>query len=313
MRTTEDRRLTVLFIFVSLAYISGPSVAPARSGEPDPWVKKIAANAPKVPTVRVAEPREILVFSLATGYQHSVIPNVDQVFQVVGQVSGAFRATITRDIEDFAADRLKKFDVLVLNNTCSVGPRRDLLLDVLENDSRFKELSEKQRQKKARTLEKSILEFVRMGKGLVAIHGSPTLLNNSVEFTEMVGAAFDYHPPSQEVTLRTVEPEHPLAAAFRGKGAFVHKDEPYCFKGPYVKKNFRPLLAIETESVKDPKGRFADDVRYTAWIKPYGEGRVFFCSPSHFRESYESPILLSFLLDGIQYAAGDYPCDDSTR
>ena len=47
-------------------------------------------------------------------------------------------------------------------------------------------------------------------------------------------------------------------------------------------------------------------------IKPYGEGRVFYCSPSHFPESYESATLLQFLLDGVQYAAGDLKCDDST-
>jgi type 1 glutamine amidotransferase len=53
-------------------------------------------------------------------------------------------------------------------------------------------------------------------------------------------------------------------------------------------------------------------VRYVAWIKPHGKGRVFYCSPSHFPESYESPTMLQFLLDGIQYAAGDLECDDST-
>ena len=45
----------------------------------------------------------------------------------------------------------------------------------------------------------------------------------------MVGGAFDYHPPNQEVTIRTVDEKHPLVAAFRGKEPFVHRDEPYCF------------------------------------------------------------------------------------
>ncbi len=128
----------------------------------------------------------------------------------------------------------------------------------------------------------------------------------------MIGAAFDYHPPNQEVTVRTVDEEHPLVAAFKGKGPFIHRDEPYCFNGAYMKFDFRPLLSMDVEGLKDPVGRVGDMVRYVAWIRAHGKGRVFYCSPSHFPESYESATLLQFLLDGVQYAAGDLPCDDST-
>ena len=160
-------------------------------------------------------------------------------------------------------------------------------------------------------MEQSLLDFVAGGKGLVVIHGAPTLLNNSAKFTEMVGGAFYYHPPNQTLTVRTVDAGHPLVAAFRGKGPFIHRDEPYCFNGPYAKFDFHPLLVIDTQGLKDPKGDAGKMVRYVAWIKPYGKGRVFFCSPSHFPESYTSPTLLRFLLDGTQYAAGDLKCDDS--
>ncbi len=128
----------------------------------------------------------------------------------------------------------------------------------------------------------------------------------------MIGGAFDYHPPNQEVTLRTVDENHPLVAAFRGKGPFIHRDEPYCFKGAYEKMEFRPLLTMDVEGLKDPRNQVDKLKRYVAWIKPYGKGRVFYCSPSHFPESYESTTMLQFLLDGTQYAAGDLKCDDST-
>ena len=137
------------------------------------------------------------------------------------------------------------------------------------------------------------------------------MLNNSAKFTEMIGGAFDYHPSNQELTLHTVDADHPLVAAFRGKGPFVHRDEPYCFKGSYEKLDFRPLLSMDVEGIKDSKGRVGKMARYVAWIKPYGRGRVFYCSPSHFPKSYESSTLLQFLLDGVQYANGDLKCDDS--
>jgi type 1 glutamine amidotransferase len=274
------------------------------------WTASVQAKAPARPTVE-APKRKVLVFSLFTGFNHLVIPHVDRVFEILAKKSGAFDVEITRDIERLSADNLAPYDVLVLNNNCSKGKRRNLFLDVLESEAKYAGLSATEQQAKSDALEQSMLDFVARGKGLVVIHGAPVLLNNSEKFTDMVGAAFDYHPPNQEVTLRTVDENHPLVAAFRGKGPFVHRDEPYCFKGAYEKFNFRPLLSMDVEGLKDPRKQVGNLTRYVAWIKPYGEGRVFYCSPSHFPESYESATMLQFLLDGTQYAAGDLKCDDS--
>jgi type 1 glutamine amidotransferase len=297
----------------------GSSLAEERLPEPKQdiqpptaeWKASVEKNAPEQPTVKAAK-RKLLVFSLFTGYDHKVIPHVDEVLQIIGKKSGAFDATVTVDIEMLMPEKLAAFDVLVLNNNCSEGDRRELFLDELEKNDKYKGLTEQQRRAKADVLEKSLLDFVAGGKGLVAIHGAPTMLNNSEKYTEMVGGAFDYHPANQFVTIRTVDKNHPLVAAFRGKEPFIHRDEPYLFKGAYEKLNFRPLLSMDTDSLKDKADSRANKmVRYVAWIKPYGTGRVFYCSPSHFPESYESPTILRFLLDGIQYAAGDLKCDDS--
>jgi type 1 glutamine amidotransferase len=274
-------------------------------------VATVEAAAPSKPTVQ-ADKRKLLVFSLYTGFNHKVIPHVDRVFEVLGKKSGAFDVKITREIEQLSPENLAGYDVLVLNNNCSKGPRRNLLLDELENNPKYSDMTPEGRQAKADALKQSMLDFVSGGKGLVVIHGAPTILNNDVEFTRMIGAAFDYHPPNQEVTVRPVDEDHPLVAAFRGKGPFIHRDEPYCFSGAYKQLDFHPLLSMDTDKVKDPRGHFSDMVRYVSWIKPYGKGHVFYCSPSHFPESYESATLLQFLLDGIQYAAGDLKCDDST-
>jgi uncharacterized protein len=274
------------------------------------WTAKIQELAPAKPTVGAAK-RKVLVFSLFTGYKHHVVPYVDRVFEVLGKKSGAFVATRTVDIEALMPANLAAYDVLVLNNNCSISPRRNLFLDELERNPKYRDMTANQRQAKADSLEQSILDFVAGGKGLVVIHGSPAMLNKSVQFTEMVGAAFDYHPANQEVILHTVNADHPLLAAFRGKEPFIHRDEPYCFNGPYEKLNFHPLLFMDAKGIKDSKGRVGKIVRYVAWIKPYNKGRVFYCSPSHFPESYESSTLLRFLLDGVQYACGDLKCDDS--
>ncbi len=274
------------------------------------WTAKIQSLAPTRATVNAAK-RKVLVFSLFTGFKHDVSPYVDRVFEVLGKKSGAFDATQTVDIEALTPKRLAAYDVLVLNNNCSIAPRRNLFLDELERNPKYRGMTASQRQVRADSLQQSLLDFVAGGKGLVAIHGAATMLNNSAKFTEMIGGAFDYHPSNQELTLSTVDADHPLVAAFRGKGPFVHRDEPYCFKGSYEKLNFHPLLSMQVKGVRDPQGRLGKIARYVAWIKPYGKGRVFYCSPSHFPESYETATLLQFLLDGVQYASGDLKCDDS--
>lgn len=55
----------------------------------------------------------------------------------------------------------------------------------------------------------------------------------------------------------------------------------------------------------------SEPIRYISWIKPYGKGRVFVCTPSHNAQSFENPELLQFMLNGIQYALGDLKADDT--
>jgi len=264
------------------------------------WITKIEKIAPEKPTAEPAKERKALLFSTMTGFKHWVTPHTAEVVKVLGSKSGAFTVVESNDVRMFEPDNIKQFDLIVLNNNCSDRKKRDLFFDVTKDTE------------KAASLEKSLLAHIRSGKGLVAIHGAIVMQNNSAEFSEMLGGSFDFHPKQQEVICNLVDPEHPLVAAFNGK-ALVHIDEPYLFKNAYKDKNFRPLLEMDTSKLNcGKKGKSVrSDVRYVAWIKKYGRGRVFYCSPSHNAQSFEEPGLLQFMLDGIQYAAGDLECDDS--
>ncbi|MGA1235988.1 MAG: ThuA domain-containing protein [Limisphaerales bacterium] len=288
-----------------LPYAASDIVPPSTAYE-----QTVREGAPDRPSATAAK-RRVLVFSLRTGYDHLVIPHVNRVVQVVGEKSGAYDADVTSALEPLLPANLAKYDVLVLNNNCSVGPRRDLFLDELETNPKYGGLSKDEKGVFADTLERSLLGFVANGRGLVVLHGGVVMQNSSTPFTSMVGAAFDYHPPNQEVILRSVDETHPLTRAFKDHNPFIHRDEPYVFKGPYVNLDFRPLLVMDTTKLKDASGRVDDDVRYVSWIRRHGEGRVFYCSPSHFPDTYLSPTMLRYLLDGIQYAAGDLKCEDS--
>lgn len=280
-------------------------VPPSKGGvievPDDAWISKIESLAPEKAAAAPKEPRKVLVFSLATGFKHKVAPHVQEVCKVLGEKSGAYEVVFDDRISAFEKGNLEKYDAVVLNNVCPRGPKRDLFLDALGSADQ------------TARLEVNLVDYVKGGGGLVVMHGAIAFQINSPAVSEMIGGSFDWHPKYQKVTLDLVDPDHPMVAAFDGKG-FVHSDEPYLFKNAYAEKNFRPLLEMDVSKLqKDTlKNKVSmDESYYVAWIKPYGDGHVFYCSPSHHPASYENEAMLRFLLNGIQYALGDLQCDDS--
>lgn len=275
----------------------------------DEWVQKIEKLAPEKAEVQPQKHRKVLVFCLFTGFDHWVIPHTNAVLKVLGEKTGAFEIEVSRDIFKFEKKSLNEYDAVVLNSTCSVGPRRDLFLDVLDKDPK---LTEEQKKKKGAELEGNLIDYVKKGGGLMVVHGAIVMQNNSEAFSEMLGGSFDYHPQQQEITLELCEPDHPMSKAFGGK-PFVHIDEPYLFKGAYSKKNFRPLLYMDTDKLTKKTKEIDEKIKFVSWIKSYGKGRVFYVSPSHNAQSFEDARLLKYFLDGAQYVLGDLKCDDSTK
>lgn len=310
-------------ISLAQAYVEAPREAKFPDVPPAEWVQKIEQLAPAQPAVKPARQHRVLVFSLTTGFQHQVSPYVSEVLKVLSRKTGAFTLEETVDIESLTLENLSKFDALILNNNCPDGKKRDIFYDVLHNQVhkavqdiglKYKDLTDEQRQEKAAALEKNVIDYVASGGGLVAIHGAIALQNNSAEWSEMVGGSFDFHPPRQVLTLDLIDPAHPLVAAFGG-ASFIHSDELYLFKNAYAKTNFRPLLEANVAKL-DEKSRANPKIMdrgrlYVSWIKRHGKGRVFYVSPSHQPQSYETESMLRFYLDGIQYALGDLTCDDS--
>ena len=107
---------------------------PAKKIKPptEAWTAKIEQLAPAKPTAEPKAKRRVLLFSVATGYYHTVIPHTDVAVKVLGKKSGAFEVTQSDDIEMFRPENLAGFDAVIINNTCSNGKRRNLFLDVLD-------------------------------------------------------------------------------------------------------------------------------------------------------------------------------------
>lgn len=271
------------------------------------WLSKMESIVPSEPRIKTTVKRKILVFSKATGFDHWTIPHNIELLKLFGKKTNAFEVHVGFDISNFNKKELKKYDAVVLNNANPKGPKRDLFYDLLKDYSSY---TEQEILVKAAEYESNLISYVNKGGGLMILHGAIVIQNNSEAFSKMTGGSFDYHPKQQEIHIKEVDKNHPLVRAFHG-GGLTHIDEPYFFKNAYFHYNFRPLLYFKVEEIEGVKHEVKNNINYVAWIKKYGEGRVFYSSPSHNAQSLNKPELLQFLMDGLQYTTGDFNVDDS--
>src|SRR3954447_9868237 len=115
--------------------------------------KMIAALPDKAPA-KPKQPRKILVFAKATGWVHSSIPLAARMMEEMGKKTGAWTATTSYDPAVFTAANLKQYDAIFLDST--TGTFLDDPEDQAVTDAR----------------RKALMDFVRGGKGIAAIHAT---------------------------------------------------------------------------------------------------------------------------------------------
>lgn len=292
---------TVLLGLVSLSYAQATPAKPApkpTAAKPAPTAeelakkaaaeaKKLESSIPKVeealgqvkPQAKPAQARKLLVFTLCKGFRHSSIPLAAKTFELMGKKTGAFEVVVSDDPAMFAAEKLKEFDAIMMDNNTGA-----LFAD--------------------ETLKKNLLDFVKNGKGLAGIHAScDTGAWKFPEFSEMIGGIFAGHP-FRKITVKNEDPSSPVNSAFGGKD-FDISDEIYTFKEPYSRDRLHILLSIDASKTDVSKGSRADKDYALSWIQECGKGRVFYCAFGHDDAIFWNPQILQHYLDGIQYALGD--------
>ena len=109
---------------------------------------------PAVAPVKPKQARKVLVLAHAAGYQHSSIPLAARTIEELGKKTGAWSTTITYDPVDINEQNLKQYDAIFLPST--TGHFLDNPTDAGATAAR----------------RKALLDFVRGGKGLAAIHAA---------------------------------------------------------------------------------------------------------------------------------------------
>jgi type 1 glutamine amidotransferase len=248
-------------------------------------IKKLAEGIPTKATAKPKCERKMLVLNLCHDFYHNSIPLIDAALVMMGEKTGAYKATISSDLKDLNAENLKQYDAICLNNTTQLK---------IEDDQKA-----------------ALLDFVKSGKGLIGIHAASDNFADWPEGAAMVGGLFDGHPWGGGGTwaVKIDEPNHPLNKSFGGKG-FMCKEEIYKIKGAYSRDKMRVLVTLDMEHGVNKMGR-EDGDNAISWIQPVEKGRSFYSSFGHNNAVVQTPSILQHWLDGFQYALGDLKCDDS--
>jgi type 1 glutamine amidotransferase len=287
-------KLFLAVICLSLL-ISNLTAQQRQRGPSQEEIAKMEEAMPNKAVVEPAKPRKLLVFNLCQGYRHSSIPYWDKALQIMAQKTGAFSVVISSDMDVFKADSLKEFDAVCFNNTTGLTLSPQTTPDLC----------------------KSLMDFVKGGKGIIGIHAATDNFNQWPEAQEMMGGKFTGHPWTANGTwaIKIDEPNHPLMAPFAGKG-FKIKDEIYRTEPPlYSRDKQLVLMSLDMgdETTQKKAEKPSDEDTGVSWIKSWGKGRLFYCSLGHNHDVTWNPAVLEHYLRGIQFAMGDLKVDTKPK
>ena len=272
---------------------------------------RIEAAAPTRPAAPPARSRRLLVYSYAESF-HSSVPHGARAIEVLGKSSGAFEVDFTSDTASFEPEVLARYDAVFLNNITPVNklPKELFLPNCGEGFERLSPAEQAVAQERNERLKRSLMDFVRSGKGLCANHSTTDCFYGWREFGEMIGGYFNGHPWHEKVPIELVDPLSPINRVFGGRNWDI-VEEIYQFKETYTREALHVLLRVDPawEGVRrEGLGRQDRDFA-VSWIRQWGKGRVFYTALGHREDVYWNPTVLEHFLAGIQFALGDLPAD----
>ena len=275
-------------------------MAVGQKGESGKNADKIEPALPKKAFAKPKQKRKLLVFSVTNGFRHGSIASGKTAMTLLGEKTGAFEAMVSDDLANFETDKINQFDAILFLNTTG-----DPFFD--------KKIDKAEAQAKSERLQKNLQNFVKGGKGFAGFHSATDTLkprgDKVPEYSKMINGAFDGHPwgggTPVSIAVEKGQEKHPIVAHLNGKN-MDFKEEIYQLRDPYDSKAVQMLLRLDLERSEKKNLKRADRDYGVAWVRKWGEGRVFYCSLGHNDAMYWHPDVLKVYLGGLQYALGDF-------
>ena len=257
--------------------------------------------------------KKVLFFSKSSGFEHSVIKNVDgkpsfaqNILTELGPKNG-IEFTFSKDGSLFAPDYLAQFDAYMFYTT-----------GVLTEVGNDKNPAMTEAGKAA------FLDAIKNGKGFIGTHSAtdtfhygeghgvpdnkaPTRYKNYGEaadpYIRMIGAEFIHHDKQQVGKISVADPKFP---GFKDSGAsFSWMEEWYSVKD--FSDNLHVILLQETAGMSGP--HYQRPPYPETWARMHGQGRVFYTSLGHREDVWTNPLYQEMLFGGIAWAVRNVDAD----
>ena len=253
---------------------------------------KITAAAALLAAVAFSQPQQqprkkkLLAIGAVEGFQHDSVSNGLATMWKLGHDTGLWDTYIRTDTQLITKKRipagnaknLDYFDAIFFYTT------GELKLDD---------------EQKA-----SLLSFVHDdGKGFIGGHSAIDCLYKWPEYGEMVGAYFDEHPWGQfDAPVIVEDPKFPAMAGFRP--AFTIYDEIYQPSAIFSRDKVRVLARLDDSKLdyNNPRVHRKDHDFAVAWVKNYGNGRVFYSTLGHREEVWDRPDVQTMYREATKWA-----------
>ncbi|MDA1230768.1 MAG: ThuA domain-containing protein [Planctomycetota bacterium] len=238
------------------------------------------------------KPSRILMLTQSQGYMHSSVKRPDgdkkedgatklavaEVAMIqLGQTTGLFTVDCTQDAAaDFTQENLQNYDAVMFYTTGAL-PIADA-----DRDYFFKEW------------------LTTKGHGFIGFHSAADTYGDYQPYWDMVGGTFDGHPwgAGTTVTINVHEPANPMMKPF-GK-EFTIKDEIYQYKN-WQPEKVRVLMSLDMTRCRPSEPRHVP----VAWVKSYGEGKVYFNNLGHNESTWRDQRFLDSITAGVKWIRGD--------
>jgi hypothetical protein len=241
------------------------------------WVSTACLMGATLAAQQPDHPKRILYVTLSAAYKHAAIPASVRALTEIAQQSGKLEVVQTEDVSLLSAASLKNFDAVLFYTTGEL-PISD-------------------------TQKRDLLDFVRSGKGFGGVHSATDTFYKWPEYGEMIGAYFQNHPWTQDVSIRVKDPNSPLVAHLAP--SFRIKDEIYQVRN-FAADRVHVLLELDTSSVNmsAPGINPGATTFPLAWTRNYGAGRVFYNALGHFDSTWADPGIRKMMLRAMLWLTG---------
>ncbi|MCF8341220.1 MAG: ThuA domain-containing protein [Chitinophagaceae bacterium] len=220
------------------------------------------------------------------GYIHDNIPAAVKAIQSIAK-NEKFNVVVSDDASIFTQEKLKNFSILIFPSTNN---------DVFDNNEQ----------------RLAFRRYMEAGGGFVGIHSVTGTERNWTWFKMMLGCTFSWHAKYQKFTVRKLDAAHPSMKNV----PLVWEREDECYFGKELYPVTHVLMGHQISSLIQNDSSQKVQIQKNAgtyleyypsvWYNEFQGGHVWVTTLGHSIESYQDPVYINHLTEGIRYIASTF-------